>query len=123
MFSVEVLSRLNDEAAERAADEQKMPYMPFDAAEIDAYPPIPFPNFGSDYIPAGWAKLDEVWFVDKTGHGKESEPALTVEHFLCVLKDYVSEHPTHGYAITEEGQFQLYVSPFVRFESYSVDET
>jgi hypothetical protein len=59
-----------------------------------------------------WTRPALVWFVDKTGLGHEWEPALTVEQFKRQLREYVGEHPGHGFAITEEGEFQVYVSAF-----------
>jgi hypothetical protein len=51
--------------------------------------------------------------VDKTGRGYDWEPALTVEQFKQVLRDYVAENPGHGFAIVEEGEFQVVVSAFL----------
>jgi hypothetical protein len=67
---------------------------------------FPFPNIG-DYRPDGW-ELVETLFVDKSGFGSPSEPALTIEQLLDRLV------AGKGYAIIEEGQFQLYLGEFVR---------
>ena len=111
MMSLETIHRLNDEIAVEAAEEGLLPYVPFDAEEVDNWPPIPIPNLGS-LEPKGWEKTDAEWFVDKTGLGHAWEPALTVEQFKKELRAYVAANPGCGFAITEEGQFQLYVSAF-----------
>jgi hypothetical protein len=80
------------------------------------WPPIPFPNLGS-LEPDGWERTDALWFVDKTGYGHDGEAALTVEQFKRELRHYVHENPGHGFAITEEGEFQVYVSAFRRVMS------
>lgn len=111
MFSLETIHHLNDEIAVEAAEEGLVPYVPFDADEVDYWPPIPFPNVG--YLePDGWEKTDQTWFVDKTGHGHTWEPALTVEQFKRELRTYIGTNPGHGFAITEEGPFQVYVTAF-----------
>ena len=111
MMSLEAIRRLNNEIAVEAADRDLVPYVPYDADEVDYWPPIPFPNLG--YLqPDGWEKTDSEWFVDKTGHGHDWEPALTVEQFKKELRAYIAENPGHGFAITEEGEFQVYVTAF-----------
>jgi hypothetical protein len=64
------------------------------------------------FIPGGWQKTGSEWFVDKTGWGTVGELALTVEQFKTVLRAYIPENPGHGFAITEEGPFQVYVRAF-----------
>ncbi len=68
-------------------------------------PHFPFPNLGT-YIPAGW-KLTErdPLFVDKFGDGDNGRSAGIGE-----LLDWLV--PGYGYAIVEEGEFQLYISEF-----------
>lgn len=107
MMSLSLIDRLAREAAKRAAREKKQPYV--------AWPEETFehivsgggiPNFG-DYRPKGW-KLIDTHFVDKSGVGREGEPALTLERFFKRLV------PGHGYAMVEEGQFQCHVGEFER---------
>jgi hypothetical protein len=62
------------------------------------------PNMGL-YIPPGWEKVNE-YFVDKAKTGRLGEPAMTFNEFCHVVK------PGHGYALIEEGQFQVYVGEF-----------
>ena len=68
------------------------------------FPFCKFPNLG-DYVPEGW-KLDSYFQMDKTGQGDgfslgidESKPKLIVGH---------------GYAIIEEGEFQVVIGDFIR---------
>jgi len=114
-MSLQTIQRLADEQAQRAAREGRRPYVPFDKAEIDRYPPFPFPNLGS-YEPEGWEEVDR-WFVDKTGHGYDWEPALSVRQLKVALRAHVREHPGDGFAIVEEGEFQLYVGVFRRIRT------
>jgi hypothetical protein len=37
---------------------------------------------------------------------------MTHRRLKQVLRDYIEENPDHGFAITEEGQFQCVVSAF-----------
>jgi hypothetical protein len=109
MMSIDVLIAVNNEIAQEAAREGLLPYVPFSADEVDN--PFSFPNIGS-LKPRGWHKTDASWFVDKTGHGLESELALTWKQFRRQLAGYLLRHPSHGFAITEEGEFQVVVSAF-----------
>ena len=80
MMSLETLHRLNDQLAVEAAEEGLVPYVPYDADESDCWPPFPLPELG--YLqPDAWERTDQTWLVDNTGHGYESEPALTAERF------------------------------------------
>lgn len=112
MMSLAAIVHLNTQIGAEAAEREMVPYVPFGPEEVDHYPPFPMPNLGY-YEPDGWEKVEEEgWFVDKTGHGLESEPALTIGQFKRQLRYYVMENPGHGFAITEEGEMQLFVSAF-----------
>jgi hypothetical protein len=111
MMSVEVIIAVNNEIARKAAREGLLPYVPFSAEEVTS--PFSFPNIGS-LKPRGWRKTGETWFVDKTGHGFDNEPALTWQQFGRRLAGYILRHPSHGFAIIEEGEFQVVVSAFRR---------
>jgi len=115
MMSLEVIIAINQEIAREAAAEGLVPYVPFSVEELDLCPSFPFPTIG--YLqPDGWKKTDQHWFVDKFGCGLPWEPALTWDHFRRELRRYILRHPGHGFAITEEGEFQLVVSAFRRVE-------
>lgn len=110
-MSTEMINQLSDEAAERAAQKGLTPYVPWDADEVAEYGEsrnIPFPNLGS-HRPAGW-ELVEDRMVDKSGMGDESEPALTVRG----LRQWVTDNPGNGWALIEEGQFQVVVGRFTK---------
>ena len=55
--------------------------------------------------PLGY-KVTEVFFVDNSGFGSENEPALTASQFLTKVK------AGKYYAITGQGQFQVYVTEY-----------
>ena len=111
MMSVEVIIAVNNEIARKAAREGLVPYVPISADEATS--PFFCPNIGS-LKPRGWRKTGETWFVDKTGHGFDDEPALTWKQFRRRLVGYILRHASHGFAITEEGEFQVVVSAFRR---------
>lgn len=112
MMSPETIRSLSRDAAAKAAREHKAPFIvwPEDLNEWKAklangqYPSFPFPFIG-DYKPRGFRKVNE-YFVDSSGFGAPGEPALTVSQFLDKLRS------GYGYAITEIGQFQLYVGEY-----------
>ena len=111
MFSLETINYLNQQAARKAHKRRKTPFVPDSPQALDAMPPFPFPSLG-DYEPPGWERTDESWFCDKTGWGRTDEPALTIERLKRQLQAYIVENPGHGFGITEEGQFQLFVTAF-----------
>lgn len=107
----------SDRAARRAARDNKQPYVFFDVREVTSgCPPFPFPLLGG-HTPSGWLQfLDEDLFVDISGHGRPSEPALTIDelkkqlvHLLEANKD-----ETLGFAFSEAGQFQAHLRVFKR---------
>jgi hypothetical protein len=108
-MSLEVIVALNEEIGREAAAENLQPFVP-NPANVERWTPFSFPNLGY-YVPNGWAKA-ETWFVDKSGHGYESEPALTHRRFRRLLRGYVEDHPNHGFAIVEEGPFQVVIAAF-----------
>jgi|SRR3989304_2485919 len=118
MMSLDQIRSLSDEQAKRASAKKREPYVPFSREEVENYPPFPFPNIGS-YKPLGWKEInyDEVgldgpFFVDKSGFGARGEPALTAKDFKDTLLEFYDKLEGCGFAIIEEGQFQLYVGVF-----------
>ena len=110
MWCLETINYLNRQAGKKARKRGKSPFVPAGPEKVENWPPFPFPNLG-DYNPPGWEQTQS-WFCDKTGWGESSEPALTVQQLKNELQEYIAENPGHGFAIVEEGQFQLYVSAF-----------
>jgi len=112
MMSLEQINRMSREAAEEAAAENKVPFMVEEEEDIKVWKKLweigrlqlPFPDLGS-YIPKGWKRV-ESHFVDSSGLGTVGELALTIGQFLQILV------PGYGYAITEVGQFQVYIGQF-----------
>lgn len=112
MYSLETIIAMNNRTAEKAERQGKLPRIVRGPDKIDEMPPFPFPSIG-DYEPEGWTPLD-IWFVDATGLGEPGEPALTVAGFKRTLKEYLVEHEEEdiGFAIIEEGEFQVHVQAF-----------
>jgi hypothetical protein len=65
-----------------------------------------------EYEPHGWERTGQSWFVDKSGWSEPWDLALAWDRLKVELQDDIAEKPDHGFGITEEGQFQLYVSAF-----------
>jgi hypothetical protein len=96
-------------AAVRAAKERKAPYTPWpqDLASLDAFQRSVRVPFLGDYLPDGWKRSErDDAFVDTSGFGSESEPALTQDGLRQWMR------PGYGYAVTEAGQFQAYVAEY-----------
>lgn len=108
MMSLDVLVAVNNRIARRAARSRLVPYVP-SLEEID-HGRFDFPNLGY-HVPEGWQKV-ESWFVDKFGVGRESEPAVTHRRLREILRGYITDNPGHGFGISEEGQFQMFVSAY-----------
>lgn len=113
MMSLEYIEQLAREAGVDAEELGKEPYeINFDW-EKDHWPPFPFPNLGS-YCPEGWEEIDRL-FVDKMGsHETDSEMAIYGCHGIKDLLEWLEVG--YGYAIVQEGEFQLYVGKFKREE-------
>lgn len=103
MMSLESIRSMAEEAAVEAARESKQPYVAFEDKDTGVFR-CPFLG---DYIPDGWEETDEL-FVDASGFGADDEPALTKEQFINKVKS------GYGYAVSQAGQFQVYVRVFKR---------
>lgn len=99
MFSIETIRAMNKEAARKAKG--KKPYIARHNQDEGVFK---CPNFG-DYRPDGYKLIDQL-FVDSSGFGSENEPALTAEQFLAEVEQ------GKGYAIIEQGQFQVWIGVF-----------
>jgi hypothetical protein len=129
MMDLASLEYVNRRATARAAKAKRVPLM-VDQRDIDAAKRGDLSGVQIPYIdgrtPRGWRRVDiskwypnptdcrgkvygrETFFVDKSGLGAPGEPALTFGEFLEVMR------PGYGYAVTEEGPFQVYVGVFER---------
>ncbi len=115
MMSLSAINELSNEMARRAARQRLIPYTFADKAEIIRAFQIGrvcIPNIGS-YRPKGWELVKE-HFCDKSGFGRDDEPAMSFDQFkeLLLSKQNVVGQPTPGWAIIEEGEFQVYVGEF-----------
>jgi hypothetical protein len=133
MMSSEQIARLSDEAAARAERKGAAPRVPplvLRQGGIEEWVKK-MPNIGS-YRPVGWelvqrdalvtpkgmrqdrlrwlAAAEPYLMVDASGFGSESEPALSFRELVAL----VEANPRFGYAIVEEGQFQVVVGVFER---------
>ena len=104
-MSLSTIAAMSRKAAKKASNDNLTPFI-IEKDDINHYPPFPFPYIG-DYIPEGW-KLINTLFCDTSGCGADNEPALTVDQLLNILET------GKGYAIIEEGQFQLTLGVFVK---------
>lgn len=103
MMSLEQIEYENKQAEDIAKAYSKQPYV----AVVDADTYVRSSPFIGNYKPIGWKQID-VHFVDNSGFGSPSEPALTFEQFVSKVKK------GHGYAIIETGQFQVHIAEFVK---------
>ena len=101
MRSLSEIIRDNNNATEIEKNNNTMPYVAKSNGDKNV--------FGCDYIgnyiPDGW-EVSQKFFVDASGWGRENEMALTPGIFLRKVKKGL------GYAITEKGQFQVYITEF-----------
>ena len=108
MMSTECIRSMSDEAAREAAVEGLEPIALWPS---DCIPPFNFPNIGS-MEPEGF-EVVEALFVDSSGLSGPDEPALTAEQFSDKLMGMMLKSKAQLYAaITEIGQFQLYVTVY-----------
>lgn len=126
MMSHAAIREISRDAAIRAARAERFPFT-VEQEDLEDWkqkvksgrlPRLPFPHLG-DYVPAGWRQTErEPLFVDASGEGRESEPAMTIRALIC------DGHLTVGkaYAIVEVGQFQLYLGEFERDEASAGNE-
>jgi hypothetical protein len=110
MMSIEYILKLSKEQGSAASRADLQPRVFFNAADRKAnFSSIP--NMGQYRASKhGW-RLVEHETVDKSGFGAEDEPALTVRGFQSWMARY-DDKPGIGWAIIEEGQFQVVIGRF-----------
>ena len=101
MMSLSAINAIAKKAGEKAAKQKREPLVAFEDGDEGV---VKCPNLG-DYRPKGW-ELVRGLFVDSSGFGGPGESALTLQQFLAEVKAGM------GYAIIEEGQFQIYIGEF-----------
>ena len=78
-----------------------------------AHEPYPIPNLSEKGVADGYEVVERL-MVDHSGFGTENEPAMTQAAFVQRLKGDIRDGKKYGYAITDVGQFQLYVTVFTK---------
>ncbi len=101
MLGLDQIIEMNKEAMEKAERNSRQPYV----AEVDGDTGVRGAPAIGDYIPKGWRPTEQ-YFVDSSGFGASYERAMTFSQFLMKVKK------GYGYAICEQGQFQLYIQEF-----------
>tara|TARA_R110000765_G_scaffold195591_1_gene301054 strand:- start:5 stop:382 length:378 start_codon:yes stop_codon:yes gene_type:complete len=121
MMDLETIHNVSQEQAAIAANENKIPLI-ITKEDIDYENVRGIPSLGT-YLPDDWERVSlETWpdrgiymsdnegfgalFVDSSGFTEAGEAALSLEEFIKALV------PDLGYAIVEEGQFQVKVGVF-----------
>jgi hypothetical protein len=111
MMSLQAIQAESRKAARKAVKEHKLPFV-FEQEDIDRIRAtgdvydVQIPFLG-DYVPKGWRRTErKELFVDASGFGLPNEPAMTQDMFIEALT------AGKGYAITEAGQFQVYVAEY-----------
>jgi hypothetical protein len=115
MMSAATIAALAAEQAERAYNEGVEPLVTTKEGAkkwVENFQ-CPVPNIGS-YVPDGWTEVDSV-FVDKGGRS-DTGPATGMSGLVDFVHEQQAEYGEDnvGFAISEEGEFQLYVSAYVR---------
>ena len=104
MISSEQIRAYADEAGTKARKAGKVPKLFKTEEDRNVAFCLSIPFLGS-YVPEGWY-IENALFVDSSGLGEPTEPALTTAQFLQRLE------VGKGYAIIESGPFQVYVGVF-----------
>jgi hypothetical protein len=114
MFTGATITALNAEAALKAASKNLVPFIPWDAKEVEVLGINFFrqvPNIGSLDVSDAWDEIDTV-LVDSSGLGSEGEPALTLGQALAFVIEQVTESASRGFAVVSSGQFQVVLGVF-----------
>jgi len=112
MWSPATLRRINQEAHDKAVKAGKQPKVLTPNA-IEKSPPFKIPNLDG-YCPKGWHELER-WRAAKTDMDSRSlSPAQIKEVMQTWVEQY--GHKNLGWAICEEGQFQLYFAAYLKLK-------
>lgn len=109
------IARLSREASQRARRSHKLPLVVEveDLKYLDdlglARHILRAPFLGSSYTPEGWEQSPDDLFVDTSGFGTDSEPALSWPQLGAAVREF---GPGVGYGFTHVGQFQAYLSVY-----------
>lgn len=115
MMDLATIRNMSRDAAATAAEEDRIPFA-VEREDLEDWkatlamgklPKLPFPSIG-DHVPAGFEIIEDgELFVDSSGLGSESDPAITIR---SLIMDHIQ--PGFAYAITSIGQFQIYIGKF-----------
>ena len=110
MWGLETIRSMNAEAGAAARAKRLKPFRLVGVEQIDDMPPFPFPNLGdeADQMDEEYERVDSL-FVDSSGFGSPSEPALTATQLEAKLRELFAAHGELLLAIESVGQFQLHV--------------
>ena len=111
MMSLATIRSMSDEAGRAARRSKRLPWHPETIEDISVDNLRRIPHLGS-YTPPRWTRTETDFFADSSGFGSPSEPALTPDQLVVKMREHFATHPAAGYAITEVGQFQLYITAF-----------
>ena len=100
------LQQIEAQADKKTREARKAKIRPYEA-KYDQDLGVKSAPFIGYYIPEGWSPTRK-FFVDISGFGAEGEAALTFPQFLKEVR------AGKAYAITEAGQFQVYIQEFIR---------
>ncbi len=81
MYSIEQIKAMNKRATIKAGQEDLLPYI----AKYDGDIGVKNCERLGNYTPKGWKAIN-TYFVDNSGFGNVSEPAMTLEQFLKIVK-------------------------------------
>lgn len=120
-MSYSYMRQLADEAATKARKSKREPKTFVGLGEDAIRSEIRHVPFLGSYTPKGWTRVDVegprrmgceegYLFVDSSGVGGTSEPALSVGEFV----DFIYANKEYGFGIAEAGQFQVVIACYER---------
>lgn len=111
MMGIAEIRDINRRMTRKARRNKTEPFVPTEAHRAKFADGVLCGNipFLADYVPKGWVKEPDEFFVDTSGFGRDDEPALSHRQFALRL---ALLPPGWGVAMTEQGQFQGYVAVY-----------
>jgi hypothetical protein len=112
MMSLESMEYLAKQAERKAKRTRVKPLVLSEVEDVDHLGEHGYriPSIGA-YVPAGWTLVD-TWFCDSSGFGRPGELALTQDQLKARIRDKIRENKRFGYAVIQEGQFQVHLGVF-----------
>ncbi len=110
MMSIEYIESLATDAGVLAQHRRLEPAVLADTVFLEDDLKL-IPNLGY-YVPKDW-ELVKTHFVDSSGFGEEGELSLTISQFMTLVRtEIANQDEIFGWAITQAGQFQVYIGQF-----------